>query len=332
MRIAVDAMGSDNYPSPDVEGAVQAARMYSDEILLVGDRETVETELKKHDILGLKITIVHASEIVEMTDKPSVVGKTKPDSSMHIGMNLVKDGEAQAFVTAGNTGAALTIAMLYTLHRIPAVKRPALSSIIRVHGNYVTMVDIGANTDSKPEWMVQFALMGDIYARKALKLERPRVALLSNGEEKGKGNQAIQETYEILQAYTHLNFVGNIEPKDILNGKGDVVVSDGFIGNITVKSFEAFGSALSGLIRSELKRDPISAMGGLLARRAFARVSRQIDPFEIGGAPLLGVNGVVIIGHGRSNAQAIRNAINQARLAVSGDIVQSIRDDLIVSR
>jgi glycerol-3-phosphate acyltransferase PlsX len=328
MRIAVDAMGSDHYPSPDVEGALQAAREYSDDILLVGDQAMIETELKKFDLKGLRVTVVHATQAVTMTDKPGVVGKAKPDSSMHVGMNLVRDGDAQAFVTAGNTGAALAIAMLFTLRRIKGVMRPALSSIIKVRDRRVILLDIGANADSKPEWMAQFAVMGDIYARKALGLEKPRIALLSNGEEEGKGNQTIREAHEQLRGYTELNFIGNVEPKEILRAQADVVVSDGFAGNIVVKSFEAFGSVLTDLIRAELKADPLSLLGGLLARQAFRRVSKQIDPFEIGGAPLLGVNGVVIIGHGRSNARAVKNAIGQARLAVSGNIVQSIHDGL----
>lgn len=332
MRIAVDVMGSDNYPLPDIEGAIQAAREYGDEVLLVGDQSTIEAALSKFDVNGLKLTIIHAEEVVTMHDKPGAVGKSKPNSSMHVGMNLINSGDAQAFVTAGNTGAALTIAMLFTLRRIPGVKRPALSSIIKVRGHQVILVDIGANTDSKPEWMAQFALMGDIYARKALGLQNPRIALLSNGEEEEKGNQAIRETHEILSTYPQLNFVGNVEPKEVLSDQADVVVSDGFTGNIVVKAFEAFGNALSGLIREELTRDPVSMLGGLLAKRAFNRVSKQIDPFEIGGAPLLGVNGVVIIGHGRSNARAIKNAIGQARLAVTGNIVQAIHDGLNVSQ
>ena len=329
MRIVLDAMGSDNCPAPDVEGAVLAAREYPDEtIIIVGNEPLIKHELNKHETSGLKIEVVHASEAIVMDDKPAVVGKSKPQSSMHIGMNLVKEGQADAFVTAGNTGAAMTIATLFTLRRIQNVKRPALSSIIRVtNSKTIILLDIGANTDSKPDWLVQFALMGQIYAQKALSLSNPRVALLSNGEEETKGNQLIHESAELLKS-SKMNFAGNIEPRDMLKGDADVIVSDGFVGNIAIKTLEAMGSVLFNLIRQEIKRDPVAIVGGFLAQRAFRRVYRQVDPFEIGGAPLLGVNGVVIIGHGRSNAKAIKNAIGQARMAVKGQVIQSITQGL----
>ena len=328
MRVVLDAMGSDTCPVTDVEGGVLAAREFGDTILLVGDQKQITNELAKYDVSGLKIEVVHAEEIILMTDKPSVVGKSKPQSSMHIGMTLVADGKADAFVTAGNTGAVLAIATLFALRRIPGVKRPALGSIIRVEEDKsIIVLDIGANPDSKPDWLMQFAFMGHIYSQKALGISAPRVALLSNGEEEGKGNQLIRETSDLLKS-SNLNFVGNIEPKDMLRGEADVIVSDGFVGNIAIKSIEAMGSALSNLIRREIRRDPMSTLGGLLARRAFRRVATLVDPFEIGGAPLLGVNGVVIIGHGRSNAKAIKNAVRQARLAVDGQVIQSIGEGL----
>jgi phosphate acyltransferase len=328
MRIVLDAMGSDNCPIPDVEGAVLAAREYSDPIILVGDQGKIHHELAKYNTVGLNLEVVHASETVLMTDKPSVVGKGKPDSSMHVGLNLVKDKHADAFVTAGNTGAALTIATLFTLRRIPGVKRPALVSIIRLPENRsIILLDIGANADAKPEWLIQFGIMGEIYAQKAGHILNPRVALVSNGEEEGKGNQLIIEAAQLMKV-SRLNYIGNIEPKDVLRGGADVIVTDGFVGNIIIKSFEAMGSTLSNLIRHELKHDLVSQLGGLLAIAAFRRVAKQIDPYEIGGAPLLGVNGVVIIGHGRSNAIAIKNAIRQARLAVSGGIIEAIKDGL----
>jgi glycerol-3-phosphate acyltransferase PlsX len=328
MRIALDAMGSDNCPVPDVEGAILAAREFGETILIVGDEKRVAAELAKHDTAGLKLEVVHAVDAVTMEDKPGLVGKSKPGSSMHVGMNLVKSKNADAFVTAGNTGAAMTIATLFTLRRINKVKRPALSSIIRVmNDRTIIMLDIGANTDSKPDWLLQFAVMGQIYAHHALGLENPKVALLSNGEEETKGNQLIHETSDLLKA-SKMNFVGNIEPREMLEGQADVIVSDGFVGNIAIKTLEAMGSTLLKLIRQEIKSDPIAIVGGLLAQRAFGRVRKQVDPFEIGGAPLLGVDGVVIIGHGRSNAKAIKNAIGQARMAVKGDVIQSISNGL----
>ncbi|MEO8607678.1 MAG: phosphate acyltransferase PlsX [Chloroflexota bacterium] len=328
MRIAIDAMGSDTYPMPDVEGAILAAQEFNDTIVIVGDQDQIQREIAKHSVQNAKIEIAHASQLISMHDKPSIVGKDKPDSSMHVGMNLVKNGQADAFVTAGNTGAALAIATLFTLHRIPGIKRPALGSIVRIPGNRsIILLDIGANADCKSDWLMQFAIMGKIYSQNASGIPNPRIAILANGEEEGKGNQLIHEATQLLKA-SNLNFVGNIEPKEMLQGNADVIVSDGFVGNIAIKSIEAMGSALSNLIRDEIRRDPISTIGGLLARAAFRRVYKQVDPFEIGGAPLLGVNGVVIIGHGRSNAKAIKNAIRQARMTVIGRVVQSIQEGI----
>lgn len=328
MRIALDAMGSDECPVPDVAGAILAAQEFGDTILLVGNQNRINQELAKYSLKGLQIEVLHAEEAILMTDKPATAGKSKPHSSMHVGMRLVADGKADAFVTAGNTGAAMAIATLFTLHRIRGVKRPALSSIIRLDNQRsIVLLDVGANADSKPEWLVQFALMGKIYATAALGLSNPRVALLANGEEEEKGNQLIHETHSFLKNM-NLNFIGNIEPKEMLLGDADVIVSDGFVGNIAIKSLEAMGSTLFNLIRNEIKKDPFAILGGLMARNAFRRVYKKVDPFEVGGAPLLGVNGVVIIGHGRSSAKAIKNAIRQARLAVNGSLIGAIENGL----
>ncbi len=325
MRIVVDAMGSDNRPVPDVAGAVAAAREFSDTIILVGDQARIEEQLRQHDTHGLSIEVVPAEQEVLMTDTPSVVARSKPQSSMHVGMNLVKAGQADAFVTCGNTGAALAIATLRTLHRIPGVLRPALTTLLTIGGRRWILADIGANADCKPEWLLQFAVMGSIYAERAMGLRAPRVALLSNGEEEGKGNLLIKDAAKLLEA-SSLNYVGNVEPKEMLAGAAEVVVMDGFVGNITIKSLEAMGDLLFKLIKAELTSDLRSKLSGLLGRPAFRRVYRQVDPFEVGGAPLLGVNGVVIIGHGRSTAVAVKNAIRQARQAVAGQIIDAIRE------
>ena len=327
MRIALDAMGSDNAPAPDVAGAVLAAREWGDTIYLVGDESRVKAELARHATAGLNLEVVHASQTVTMEDKPGSVGKSKPDSSMHVGMGLVKDGTADAFITAGNTGAALSIATLYTLRRIEGVKRPALTGILRFAGANLIMLDVGANADSKAEWLAQFALMGKLYAQHTLNVDDPRVALLANGEEEGKGNALIHEAGALIRELP-LRFIGNIEPKDVLKGEADVVVMDGFVGNIFLKSLEAATSAMAKMIREELMRTTRTKIGGALARPAFGRVAKAIDPFEVGGAPLLGVNGVVIIGHGRSNDTAVKNAIGQARKAVSGRVIESIATGL----
>jgi glycerol-3-phosphate acyltransferase PlsX len=327
MRVALDAMGSDNNPIPDVEGGVLAARESGSTLLFVGDEQAIRSELKKHKTTGLNLEIVPASQAITMTDIPSIAAKEKGDSSMHVGMRLVKDGLADAFMTAGNTGVAYATAMLYTLKRIPGVKRPALSVIFKIANQPVIFLDMGANADSKAEWLVQFAIMGQIYAEKSLGLSNPRVGLLSNGEEAEKGTQAVRDAGEILQ-HLSINFVGNVEPKEVLSGRADVVVSDGFTGNILLKTFEASTRYLSRIIRDEITGGVFSSLGGLLIRPAMKRVKKKIDTDEIGGAPLLGVDGVVIIGHGSSDAYAVKNAIHQAHCAVQGKIIEAIRDGL----
>jgi phosphate acyltransferase len=323
MQIVVDAMGSDAHPVPDVAGAVMAAREWGDEIILVGDEQQIRTELANYDTAGLKLEIQHASQVIEMTDKPSKVLKAKKDSSMHVGLRLVKDGQAQAFVSAGNTGGVLAVAMLQSLGRIRGVDRPALGVIFPIEERPL-LIDNGANADCKPEYLLQFGIMGSLYVERVRQIPNPRVALLSNGEEEGKGNTLIKEALPLL-ASSNLNFVGNIEPKEFMRGAADVAVTDGFTGNLILKTAEAIAGYMSDLIRDELASGPRTIVGGLLARPAFGRVRRRLDPNEVGGAPLLGVNGVVIVGHGRSNDYAIKQAVLQARLAVEYDIVGAIQ-------
>jgi len=327
MRIVLDAMGSDGYPAPDVEGAVLAAQEWGEEIILVGREGMIREQLARHDTAGLGLEIVHAPEVIEMDDEPAWAAREKKGSSMHVGMGLVRDGQADAYVTAGNTGGVLAVATLHTLRRIRGVKRPAMAAILPLSTGRFVALDIGANADCRPEYLLQFALMGAIYARAVLDCARPRVALLSNGEEPGKGNTLVKEAYKLL-ADSDLNFIGNFEPKEALTGEADIVVSDGFTGNVFIKTLEATARMLTGLIRDEIKASPLTAVGGLLAKPAFGRVARQVDPFEVGGGPLLGVGGVVIVAHGRSNGWALRNAIGQARKAVQGGVVDAIRDGL----
>ncbi|MFC1960260.1 phosphate acyltransferase PlsX [Chloroflexota bacterium] len=327
MRIVVDAMGSDDRPVPDVAGAVAAAREFSETIILVGKADLIQAQLEQHDTAGLSIEVVAAADEITMTDKPSVVARSKPQSSMHVGLDMVKNGEGDAFVSCGNTGAILAIATLRTLRRISGVMRPALATPLSIGGQQFILLDIGANADCKPEWLQQFAIMGSIYAERVLGRQSPRVALLSNGEEEGKGNQLIKEAAQLMSA-GNLNFVGNVEAHEMLTGKTDVVVADGFVGNVALKTIEGMGLALFDLIKAELKTDYRSMLGGGLAKPAFRRVYHQVDPFEVGGAPLLGVNGVVIVGHGRTNALGVKNAIRQARRAVSGQIIEVIREGI----
>ncbi len=327
MKIVLDAMGTDSYPNPDVAGAVQAAQEWrSDTIILVGQEGAIKHAMESQKTSGLdNLEIVHAPEVIEMDDEPAWAAREKERSSMHVGMNLVRDGEADAYVTAGNTGGVLAVATLHTLKRIRGVKRPALAAILPLPAGHFVTLDIGANADCRPEYLRQFALMGAIYAEAVLGRADPRVALLSNGEEEGKGNTLVKEATKLL-CEAEFNFVGNVEPKEAIACNADVVVHDGFTGNIFIKTLEATAKMLSDLIRQEIKAGPLTAVGGLLAKPAFGRVSRRVDPFEVGGGPLLGVNGVVIVAHGRSNARAIKNAIGQARKAVAGDVVNAIKE------
>ena len=328
MRIVVDAMGSDNYPEPDVAGAVMAAREWVDEIILVGDEARIQAEVAKHNTSGLKLQVRHASQVIEMTDTPSKASREKRDSSMHVGLQMVGNGEADAFVSAGNTGGILAVAILrqYGLGRIPGVKRPALGVIFPTKERPLLM-DNGANADCKPEYLLQFGVMASLYVERVLGIKNPRVALISNGEEEGKGNQLIKETIPLL-TNSHLNYIGNIEPKEFMHGAAEIGLADGFTGNIMMKTAEAVASYLLDLVRQEIMASTRTKIGGMLARPAFRRAGKQLDPNEVGGAPLLGVNGVVIIAHGRSNAYAMKQAVGQARQLVKHQVVEAIREGI----
>ena len=326
MRIVVDAMGSDDHPGPDVAGSVMAARKFGDTIILVGDKPRVTAELAAHDTAGLSIEVVHATEAIGMKDSPSAAARDKRDSSMHVGLKLVREGAADAFVSAGNTGGILAVATLRQtgLGRIPGILRPAMGVVFPIDTKPM-LIDNGANADARPEYLVQFGLMGSIFMEHIHGFARPRVALISNGEEEGKGNQLIKETIPLMEA-SGLNYVGNIEPKEFVRGAAEVAVVDGFTGNIMMKTAEAVASYMSETIRKYIMAGTLTKIGGALARPAFKRVRDDFNPDEVGGAPLLGVNGVVIIAHGRSNAYAIQQAIGQARRVTGSQIVQAIAD------
>lgn len=324
MRIVLDAMGSDRYPQPDVEGAVQAAREFGVDIVLVGQREVVEQELAKHDVSGLPLSIVHASQVLEMTDEPALAAKSKKDSSMVVGMRMLAQKEVDAFVSAGNSGGVLAVALL-NLGRIRGVKRPALSAVLPARTGGCLLLDVGANADCKPLYLHQFAIMGSIYAKQVMGIAQPRVAIVSNGEEEGKGSTLVKETYPLLK-HSDLNFVGNAEGKDILSGLADVIVTDGFTGNVAVKLAEGVAGFILEVLEEEIRSRPLATVGALLAKPAFGQVKKRLDYREYGGAPLLGVDGTVIVGHGRSDALAIKNAIRMAKQAVEEDTVNAIRD------
>jgi glycerol-3-phosphate acyltransferase PlsX len=324
MRIVVDAMGGDHAPPVAVAGAVGAAREFGGGVILVGREDAVRAELAKHDTAGLALSVVHAGQVIEMREHPALAVKAKPDSSMSVGLRLVRDGQADAFVTAGNTGGVLTAALL-TLGRIPGIKRPALATIYPTLKGFCLLLDIGANPDCKPDWLLQFAIMGSLYAERVLGWPNPRVGLVSNGEEETKGSELVQAAHQLLKA-SSLNFVGNVEGKDIAPHLADVVVTDGFTGNVIIKLSEGLGTMMKQIIREEIMRSPVSQLGGRLARGAFARMGDRTDYSEYGGAPLLGVDGVVIIGHGRSNARAVKNAVRAAIRAVEQRVVDAIRE------
>lgn len=326
MRIILDAMGGDNAPQVAVEGGVHAAREYGIEVVMVGQRELLEPELARHETSGLSLDVVHASQVLGMEDEPASAAKAKKDSSMAVGMELVKKGEGAAFFSAGNSGGVMAAA-LFGLGRIPGVRRPALSLMYPTMKGSCVVLDVGANTDCKPEWLLQFGIMGSVYAETALAIPEPRVGIVSNGEEEGKGSMLVKEAHQLLKA-SNLNFVGNVEGKDIGPGLADVVVTDGLTGNVIIKLSEGLTKFLFGVLEQEIKRGALTKLGGLLAKPAFVGARKLLDYTEVGGAPLLGVNGVVIVGHGRSNAKAIKNGIGVAKRAVDGGMLEAISEGL----
>lgn len=327
MKIIVDAMGSDKRPVPDVEGAVDAANEYGVEIVLVGDETRVRAELSRLPNVPPGVSVLHAAQEIEMREHPALAVKEKKDASIVVGLMQLKQGNVDAFVSMGNTGAVLAASVLY-LQRIKGVHRPALGALFPTPKGPSLLIDVGANTDCKPEWLEQFAIMGESYVRAVLDLAQPRIALLANGEEDTKGNQDVQAAFALLRERVRasgMNFIGNIEGKDIPAQLADVIVADGFVGNIALKTAEGISKMLNDLIRSEIKGNPLTAIGGALATPAFNKVKKILDFTEYGGAPLLGVNGVVIIGHGRSNKVAVKNAIRVARRSVETNIIETIR-------
>lgn len=326
MRIVLDAMGSDDCPEPELIASVEAARTFGDEIILVGPTETLRQRL---DALGgskAGVRLVDASDVITMEDKGmglALKAKRKNSkTSIAVGIDLVINGEADAFVTAGNTGGAMATAY-FRMGVLPGVERAALAGQFPVKGGYCTVLDIGANPDCKPEHLLQFAIMGDIYTQKVRGISRPRIGLLANGEEGGKGNELVRETYKLLKA-SSVNFIGNVEGKELFGGAADVVVTDGFTGNILLKSSEAVAKLLTTVLKDELKSSPLTLLGALLAKPAFKRLRAMMDPDDVGAAPLLGVNGLVFIGHGRSQAKALVSAIRLARQSVETRLLEAL--------
>ncbi len=346
--IALDAMGSERAPKPEVEGAIHAARNYDVRVLLVGPENTIKAELDRHpSALRLPIEIVHASEVITMEEKAVQAVRSKRDSSMRVGLRLVRDGQAAGFVTAGNTGAAMAAAKMI-LGALHGVDRPALAAVFpTAPGTAAILLDVGANVDCKPHNLEQFAVMGEIYfrsmfgntrfgspkfsdrrvGRSSLLSKSPRVGLLSIGEEETKGNDLTREAFHLLKQLP-LNFVGNVEGRDLFNGQVDVIVADGFVGNVALKVSEGVANLVRTVLKESLKSTITSQVGAMLSRSAFQDFKKRIDHTEYGGAPLLGVKGVCIITHGSSNANAIKNAVRVAAESSQRRINESIERGL----
>jgi len=329
-RIAVDAMGGDFGPHVVVPGAVQMAKAKQYDLLLVGDEARIAVELNKQDARGLDVRIVHASQVAEMHDKPSEALRRKKDSSIQVCCNLVRDGQADGLISAGNTGVVLACS-LFTLGRLEGVDRPALATILPTERTPCVLTDAGANVDCKPYNLLQFGIMADVMARTLLRYPDPKVALLSNGEEEGKGNQLVKESFDLFK-HSPLSFVGNVEGRDLFSGDVDVVVCDGFVGNVVIKQAEGLASSLGRLLKGELRRGFFAKIGTTLALSALKRFSRLMDYAEYGGAPLLGLKGIVIVSHGASNVKAIGNAVDMAGVLIRRDATRLMREGLAANK
>ena len=325
MKIALDAMGGDKAPVGIVDGAFEAAREASGriEVVLVGKRDVVEGYINSRRFKAPNVEVVDAPEVIEMSESPATAIRRKRGSSIAVAMGLHREGAVAAVVSAGNTGAVVASSLL-TMGRLPGIERPAIAISLPTKNGGTILLDGGANSDCDPHNLLQFAFMGSVYAEAFSGKDRPRVALLSIGEERSKGNELTRRAYELLER-SGLNFVGNLEGRDVFAGKADVVVTDGFVGNVVLKFTETIVSYINSLIRDEVGRHTMAKLGAALMKPVFGGVKRTLDYAEVGGAPLLGVNGVVIISHGKSSSRAIKNAILAAERFVAGGINEKMR-------
>jgi len=330
VRVALDAMGGDNAPGQIVLGAVQAAREYGIGVYLVGREDAIRAELARYDTRDLDLPIIHTDEVIEMDEHPASSVRRKKNASMTLALQQVRDGAALGAVSAGNSGAMMA-ASLFTLGRIPGVDRPALGGLFPTRANVCLVIDIGANTDCKPEYLLQFALMGSIYIERIFSVPSPRVGLLANGEEETKGNEQVQQAHHLLKANAAtlgLNFIGNVEGRDIPTGGADVVVCDGFVGNVVLKLSEGLAETLLGMLRAQMTSSLPSKLAAAVLRPGLRKVIKRLDYAEYGGVPLLGVKGSAIISHGRSNARAIKNALRVARQTAETSVAGAIAEGL----
>ncbi len=307
MKIALDAMGGDYAPQTTVEGAYLAAKLHGAKVILVGDEDQISKELSKYPTSKLPLYIQHAPHVVAMHDSPSTVLRRMKDTSIKVAIELAKEGQASGVVTAGNSGAAMALAM-FIFKKLEGVDRPAIATIHPTIKGSTVLIDSGGNVDCKPFHLVQFALMGDAYAKYILNKDQPRIGVLSNGEEEGKGNELTREVHEILSK-TDLNYIGYVEGNDLNSGEVDVIVCDGFVGNVVLKISEGLWETISSILKWEAKDNIRAKVAYFLMSRAMRRLSKKMDYSEYGGAPLLGINGNCVISHGHSNAKAIMNAI-----------------------
>jgi len=315
-RIAIDVMGGDHGPAVVIQGALAGARRFDAPVALVGASSEIESLLTGQDQKGLDIEVMDAPDVIAMDEHPGQAVRRKPRSSINVAMDLLREGRAEAVISAGNSGAVMASA-LTKLGRVKGIERPAIGSYMPTASGNTLLLDLGAVTDPKPSVLVQFAVMGQVYAQQVLGIENPTIGLLSNGEEPSKGNSLVQAVHPLLAATDELNFVGNIEGRDVVMGTVDIVVTDGFTGNVALKTAEGVATMLVDLLRAEVTKSVPRRLGGLLLKPAFRALRTKLDYAEIGGAPLLGVNGVVVISHGRSSAKAIENAVGVAVRSVN---------------
>ncbi len=325
--IAVDAMGGDFGPAVLVPGAIEASRLYGVKVLLVGDTPKMARVAEGLDCTGAEFDYVQADEVVLMNERPADVLRRKKNSSIQVGCRLVREGKADAVVSAGHSGAAVACGM-FIIGRLKGVERPALCTLLPTEKKPVIVLDVGANVDCRPYHLFQFGLMGDAFARDILNYASPRVSILSIGEEEGKGNSQVKESYELLKLAKNLNFIGNAEGRDIFTGNVDVVVCDGFVGNIVVKMGEGLAMSLTRMLKSVFKSSPLAMLGGLLARGAFRKFKRTIDYAEYGGAPLLGLKHLAIVCHGKSNSKAMTSAIRMAATFVRKNTQEKLAETI----
>jgi len=311
MKIVVDAMGGDYAPDVVIKGAVSAVNEYDVEVILVGEEQKIKPLLKREKYDPARISVVHAPETIGMSESAASSVRKKRNSSIVLGINLVEEGKADAFFSAGNTGAVVCAATL-SLRMLPGVERPGIAIVIPSLKGFSLMIDVGANIDPKPVQLLHYGIMGAVYCKHILNKPNPTVGLLNIGEEETKGTEFMKETHELLSS-SKLNFTGNVEGKDLYSGKCDIIISDGFVGNIALKVTESTADALKNFLKKNIKKSPLAILGFLFMMGTFRKLKKSMDYSEYGGAPLLGVNGVVIIGHGRSNIKAIKNAIRVAK-------------------